>query len=436
MGLYRELADLLARLPAVDGPDERRALIAFTGPAELGIYLDWQGSNVVFTGRLLAELSRRGLAALTAFVAALPNTPQVQHSVERRQALAEIGARLNALDEEGFRAEFPVPSPAGPEAAARSADPAMLAAALVNDVLGPYYKLGAEGLRSEAGEKAVALAEGLAREVEPALAADLAASALLSVFRQDPESGQVGLLGILKTRLAADPALAARLAAALGSATAREGDAMISLAGAGRRLGLANRDAVGAIAGHDVVYNIQQQSVQQQVESVGEGGVVAGTVTGGSGTLTVGGQHYHGDRVDTGGGAFFGSVRAGGNVIGGDQVGGDQITVSGDAYLGQSPGTGRPEGAATFQEVLDRIARRPPDPNIDAEEIRETVDRVREEVARGEAANAVKVERWLKQLVDLTPDVAALALRWLVNPATEAEAGIVAVAQRLQTRAG
>ena len=450
MGLYQELADLLARLPAVDGPDERRALVAYTGPAELGIHLDWQGSNVAFAGRLIGELSRRGKDALAAFVAALPNTPQVQNSVERQQALAQLGTRLNALEEAAFRAEFPVPALATGPGEARPIDAAMLAASLVNEVLGPYYKLGAEGLGREAGEKAVALAEGVARELEPALAGDLAAGALLNIFRQNPELGQPGLLGVLKARLASDAALAGQLAATLSAAAAEPGNGGLrSLVEVSQRIGLVSGDVVGAIVGADVVDKIRKLSVEQNVETVGPGATLTGAIIGGSGPVNVGGQHHHGDRIDTGGAPHFGgNVQVGRDLIGrdqvvhGDQVGGDRITI-GDvtdsqvaagrgARVQTSQGIAGAELAAIFQAVLDRIAQRPPDPNVDKEEIRDTVGKVKEEVGKGDAANAAKVERWLRQLIELAPDVAGVVLKGLANPVAGVAAAVVAVARRLR----
>ncbi|RPI52735.1 MAG: hypothetical protein EHM56_08060 [Chloroflexi bacterium] len=442
----------MAHLPAGDSPDERRALVAYTGPAELGIHLDWQGSNVAFTGRLMDELSRRGKAALAAFVASLPNTPQVQNSVERQQALAKLGARLNALEEAAFHAEFPVPALTGGEAAARPIDPAMLAASLVSEVLAPYYRLGAEGLRREAGASAVGLAERVANKLEPALAGDLAAGALLNIFRQNPELGQPGLLGVLKARLAADPALAGQLAATLSAAEAEPGDGGLrSLVEVSQRIGLVSGDVVGAIVGADVVDKIRKLSVEQNVETVGPGATLTGAVIGGSGPVNVGGQHHHGDRIDTGGAPYFGgNVQVGRDLVGrdqvvqGDQVGGDRITM-GDisnaqvaagrgAHVEVSQGLGGAELAATFQAVLDRIDRRPPDPNVEKEEIRDTVGKVKDEVAKGDAVNVAKVERWLRQLIDLAPDVADVALKGLANPVMGVAAAVAAVARRLRPR--
>lgn len=450
MGLHQELADLLAHLPAVDGPDERRALVAFTGPAELGIHLDWQGSNVAFAARLIDELSRRGKAAVTAFVAALGNTPQVQNSVERQRAIAQLGARLNAMEEAAFRAEFPLPASAA-TAEARPIDPAMLAASLVNEVLAPYYKLGTDGLGREAGAGAVALAERVVSALEPALAGDVAASALLDVFRHNPDLGQPGMVGVLKARLAADPALAGQLAATLSAASEPGDGSLRSLVEVSQRIGLVSGDVVGAIVGSDVLDKIQKLSVSQDVNPVGPGATMVGAVVGGSGPVNVGGQHNHGDRIDTGGAPYFGgNVTVGRDLIGrdqvvhGDQVGGDQITM-GDVTNSQvaagrgarveaSQGMGGAELAAIFQAVLDRVAERPPDPDVDREEIHDTVGKVRDEVAKGDEANVAKVERWLRQLMDLAPDVAEVALKGLANPVAGVAAAIVAIARRLRTR--
>jgi hypothetical protein len=206
MGVKAELSDFLVYLPAVDDPDERKALITWTGPSELGIYLDWQGSNVAFTERLLGELGRRGKGALLSFLAGLPNTLQVANSIERQQALSALRSQVDALDEAGFRAEFPVPI--GAPAERPPADPTMLAAAVVNEVLGPYYKLGTDRLRQQAGDRAVTLAERMAQQVEPALAGDVGAGALFDIFKQNPETGRAGVLKVLKVKLTGDPALA------------------------------------------------------------------------------------------------------------------------------------------------------------------------------------------------------------------------------------
>ena len=65
----------------------------------------------------------------------------------------------------------------------------------------------------------------------------------------------------------------------------------------------------------------------------------------------------------------------------------------------------------------------------------ETVGRVKDEIARGDAANPAKVERWLRQLLEVAPDVGDLTLKWLANPGTGAATAVLAVAGRLQTRA-
>jgi hypothetical protein len=90
----------------------------------------------------------------------------------------------------------------------------------------------------------------------------------------------------------------------------------------------------------------------------------------------------------------------------------------------------------TFQAAQERIDRRPTDPDVDKEEIRDAVHKVKDEVAKGEMANVAKVERWLKQLLDLAPDVAGVVLEGLATPLAGVGVAIVAVARRLRSGAG
>jgi hypothetical protein len=74
---------------------------------------------------------------------------------------------------------------------------------------------------------------------------------------------------------------------------------------------------------------------------------------------------------------------------------------------------------------------RPEDPNVDRDEIQGLVRQIQNETARGAAANAVKVERWLGQLKQVAPDICKLATAALVNPVAEASQTVVAAARRL-----
>jgi len=53
---------------------------------------------------------------------------------------------------------------------------------------------------------------------------------------------------------------------------------------------------------------------------------------------------------------------------------------------------------------LDRVAERPPDPDVDREEIHDTVGKVRDEVAKGDEANVAKVGQivWIEECAPIS----------------------------------
>jgi TPR repeat protein len=160
------------------------------------------------------------------------------------------------------------------------------------------------------------------------------------------------------------------------------------------------------------------------------------------------GEEVVGLHVDTGGGAYIGGKA----TITGDFVGRDQLTYGDRITVGDVSGTSVAIGrsaqssvqtglsgadlAAIFQAVNAQIDRRPEDPNVGKDELRDTAQMVKDEVAKGEAANTAKIERWLKQLIDLAPDVAEVALAALANPAAGVATAIAKLAQRLQASRG
>jgi hypothetical protein len=283
MGVYQELLDLLVHLPAVDSPDERKALLTFTGFAEVGIYLDWQGNNVAFVERLLGELSRRGKGALVGFVEGLAHVPQVENNADRQEELAALRARVDGLDGAGFRAEFAVPVPAEVALPRPPADLAMLAAAAVNEVLVPYYRLGGDKLRQEAGKEALALAEAVAHKVEVAFDGEATSRSLLHLFARDPERWQAGLLGLLRVKLEGDPILAGELAELLRPAGAGRLQELVEVS---QRIGLVRGEVVGAVVGAEVLKKIRNISalqgvtVRQDIGTVAGGGTVTGVYVG------------------------------------------------------------------------------------------------------------------------------------------------------------
>lgn len=159
-------------------------------------------------------------------------------------------------------------------------------------------------------------------------------------------------------------------------------------------------------------------------------------------------------QIDTGGGAYIGgNVTVGGEFVGrdkiihgddvkGDKVGGDQITVrditgSTGIPIGRgaqatvTQGLGGDEIAKLFNTVYQQIRARPEDPDVDKEELTDTVQKIQSEVAKGERANPSKVERWLRNLAVMADDIFDVTVACLTSPV----AGIATVIRKVAEKA-
>jgi len=168
-----------------------------------------------------------------------------------------------------------------------------------------------------------------------------------------------------------------------------------------------------------------------------------------------------GHKIDTGGGAYVGGdVRIeGGDFVGrdkvvygdevhGNKVGGDKITVgniSGSAGIA----IGRGAQATVVQEGLDaneiarlfaivyrRIEARPDDPNVDKEELTGITQEIQREIAKGDAANPNKVERWLRALALMASDILEVTVACLTSPVAGIAAAVRKVAEKARAEAG
>ncbi len=108
-------------------------------------------------------------------------------------------------------------------------------------------------------------------------------------------------------------------------------------------------------------------------------------------------------------------------TAGGDIVGRDKITTT------TAPA---PQLAEQFQQIRQQIAARPEDPKVDKEEIQDTVKRIEAEAAKGEAANADKVERWLMNLGAMADDIFQVVAATLASPALGIAKTIQLIARR------
>jgi hypothetical protein len=159
--------------------------------------------------------------------------------------------------------------------------------------------------------------------------------------------------------------------------------------------------------------------------------------------VDTGGGAFVGGNVNTGGGDFVGRDKhVHGDEVHGDKVGGDKITVGNisggtgiaigrGAQATVTQGLGGEEIAKLFAAVYQRIEARPENPDVDKAEMTNTVQQIQAEVAKGEAANPNKVERWLKNLAGMADDIFEVTAACLTNPA----AGIAAVIRKVVDKA-
>lgn len=136
------------------------------------------------------------------------------------------------------------------------------------------------------------------------------------------------------------------------------------------------------------------------------------TVTQNTRTENIGGDR---NSVVIGAGARVGQVAAGRNIR--------QVQTS-------SP---TPQDLADlFQAVYQKIDARKDDPNVDKDEITAPVQNIEKEAAKGEDANPVKIERWLKTLQDIAPDILDVTTAALLNPVAGVAKAIALVAKQVR----
>jgi CHAT domain len=93
-------------------------------------------------------------------------------------------------------------------------------------------------------------------------------------------------------------------------------------------------------------------------------------------------------------------------------VAGEGVTI-GDVIIGTEEPS-KNDLRALFNSILDRVRRRPANPDVDNDEIIQNVERIRDEVLQGLQANLKKIERWLKFL-EVAPDIQQAVVGILVQ---------------------
>jgi hypothetical protein len=135
-----------------------------------------------------------------------------------------------------------------------------------------------------------------------------------------------------------------------------------------------------------------------------------------------------------------GNVSGGVNIfgdsvnVGGDIVGRDKITTTATTTTGIDAAA-LVELLKAFKDINRQIDTRKEDPTVDKEELKETVKKVEEEVKKGEEANPTKVERWLKFLGVMAPDILQVTAATLANPVMGLSLAIKKIAEKAQSQA-
>jgi hypothetical protein len=90
-----------------------------------------------------------------------------------------------------------------------------------------------------------------------------------------------------------------------------------------------------------------------------------------------------------------------------------------------------PEMEKLFKRAHKRIQVRPEDPKVDQAKLENQVKKIEAEAAKGEAADPSKLERWLKTLAKMAPDIVEVMTASLAGPVT----GFAVVFKKIVERA-
>jgi len=113
-----------------------------------------------------------------------------------------------------------------------------------------------------------------------------------------------------------------------------------------------------------------------------------------------------------------------------------QIAAGPGASVVINRGAGAAEIADAFEKIYSALESRRQDPDVAKEEIATTVRQIEEEVQKGEAANENKVNRWLKTLALMAPDIFEVTIDTLVNPLSGIKTVVQKIAQKAKEEAG
>jgi hypothetical protein len=203
--------------------------------------------------------------------------------------------------------------------------------------------------------------------------------------------------------------------------------------------------------GGDVVGG--DKNVNTTIDARGSQGLInqpSGPVHQNFGTQTrvdTGGGSFIGGGVSTGGGDFVGRDKVvHGDVVQGDKVGGDKISVgnitgstgvaigrNAQAHVRTGPGGG--DIGALFAAIYQRIEARAGSAS-ENDDLREAVQKIQQETVKQEQADTGRVERALRTLAGLAPEIFDLTVGMLVTPGAAIGSAVRLSAQKVRLEHG
>lgn len=144
-----------------------------------------------------------------------------------------------------------------------------------------------------------------------------------------------------------------------------------------------------------------------------------------------------------------GNVHIGGDVVGRDKIthhSGDHISVgdisgSSGIAIGRGATTSVTSGAApadlaaAFALIYQKIQSRPDDPGVERDEIAQNVRLIEKESTKAAAADEHKLERWVKHLMEIAPDIVEVLAAAFAGPASAAGTILKKVIERARAQA-
>lgn len=120
------------------------------------------------------------------------------------------------------------------------------------------------------------------------------------------------------------------------------------------------------------------------------------------------------------------------NITGKNVVG--SITAGGHATVDVNQNSAQNAEDTNFERLFElleeKINARPEDPNVGKQEIQQQLNQIKAEAAQGEQANLNKLERWIRNLAEIAPDVLDVIVASVGGPVS----GLTAVIQKIAAR--